>query len=82
LDRPDHHDPRRLLPMEKPRETGLGAETTAQLYAMARSDPRFPPILKIRGKNYIIAADRDRYREQLISDALREAVTRKVGEHA
>jgi hypothetical protein len=77
MDRPDTNDPRRLLPLAKPLALGLGVETVDQLHELIRRDNRFPPILKIGGKNYVLAGDRDVYREQLISDALKEATASK-----
>lgn len=66
------NDPGQFIPLNKPRELGLGSETDGELDYLVKTDVRFPQIYKIRNKNFIIAADRDRYRAQLIADALRE----------
>jgi hypothetical protein len=77
MDRPDVNDPGRLLPLTNAMALGIGVETVAQVYELAKRDKPFPKILKIHGKNYIVARDRDTFRDQLISDALREAAGRK-----
>jgi hypothetical protein len=66
-------DPKRLIPLSRPKDLGLGLDTPNDVFRIMKSDPRFPPVYKIRGKNFIIASDRDRYRNELIAEALREA---------
>ncbi len=68
-------DPKRLIPLSRPRELGLGLDDPNAVFRLMQSDPRFPPVLKIHGRNYVLAGDRDRYRDQLIEEALRAAGT-------
>jgi len=65
-------DPKRLLPLARPRGLGLGVDTAGELNRLISDDADFPPIYKIHGKNFILACDRDAYRDRLIADALRD----------
>jgi hypothetical protein len=63
-----------LLPLVRPGALGLGVDNLAQLERLFRDNPPAPPILKIAGKNFIRRADRDAFRDRLISVALKEAM--------
>jgi hypothetical protein len=66
-------DPKRLIPLSRPKDLGLGLDTPNDVFRIMKSDPRFPPVYKIHGKNYVLAGDRDAYRDQLIAEALRQS---------
>jgi hypothetical protein len=69
------NDPKRLLPISDAKALGLGIETQRELEKLFRDNPGLaPPVLKIGGRNYIIAEDRDRFRNALIERALRETM--------
>jgi hypothetical protein len=78
LDHDSRRDPKRLLPLSDVKALGFGVETQRELEKIFRDYPDIaPPILKISGRNYIVAADRDRCRDALIEHALREACEEK-----
>jgi hypothetical protein len=73
----DGNDPQRLLPLSEIKNLGLGVESLRELERLFQLYPPAPPILKIGGRNFIIAAERDAFRDRLIGQALQEAYGRK-----
>jgi hypothetical protein len=68
------NDPNDLLPIVKASALGLGVDSADALYRLFAAHPPAPPVLKIAGKNVIRRADRDAFRDRLISAALRQAI--------
>lgn len=65
-------DPNRLIPISKPELIGLGVGRRT-IGRRMETDPDFPPVYKIGGRNYVRASDLDAYREKLMERALRKA---------
>jgi hypothetical protein len=59
-------NPNEMIPIaRRPERLGIGVRSVNGLYARAKRDPAFPPIWKFKGRNHVMAADLERYRQVL-----------------